>query len=279
MNKIQRVAAIQMNSSADRKRNLDTAASLISRAAGTGAQLVLLPENFSGIPAREQDRELYCEQAGTGLAQDFLSQQAKLHSLWLIGGSIWLRDKTKNNACYNSCLVYDPGGKQVARYDKIHLFDVQVTAGGTASEYCESSFFSPGEKLHVIDAAGLQVGISICYDLRFPELYRQLQAMGAELIVVPSAFTAATGKLHWEIMLRARAAENQCYLLAANQAGRHDDGRETWGHSMVLDPWGAVADCVPAGNGIATCDCDWNSMHGYRESFPALQHIKLHRHP
>ena len=275
MHQIRRIAAVQLSSSADRAQNLQTTAGLLAQAAEGGAQLALLPENFSGIPACEQDRKLHCEQEGNGMAQRFLSEQAARHKLWLIGGSVWLREPESGLSC-NSCLVYAPDGARAARYDKMHLFDVQVAAGGQVSEYRESSFFAAGKEPRTANAAGLCVGLSICYDLRFPELYRQLQAMGAELMVAPAAFTAATGKLHWEVLLRARAVENQCYLLAANQHGKHEDGKESWGHSMIVDPWGAVAACVQDGNGVAIHECDWDKLRQYRDSFPALRHGKLH---
>ena len=270
-----RVAAVQLRSSADRAQNLLVAAGLVAQAADGGAQLALLPENFSGVPARESDRQSHCEQDGSGMAQDFLSEQAARHGLWLIGGSVWLRDP-ESGLSHNSCLVYAPDGARAARYDKMHLFDVQVETDGKVSEHRESSFFAAGKEVRTASADGLCVGMSVCYDLRFPELYRQLQAMGAELMIVPSAFTAATGKLHWEVLLRARAVENQCYLLAANQCGRHEDGKESWGHSMIVDPWGAVAACVQDGNGVAIHECDWGRMRRYRDSFPALRHTRLH---
>ncbi len=269
---IDRIAAVQMTSSDKRKQNLATAAKLIAQAAADDAKLVLLPENFSGIPACKNDRSLFCELPGEGMVQEFLAEQALLHGLWLIGGSVWLR--CGNGKAYNSCLVYAPDGRQTARYDKMHLFDVQVGADGTAANYNESGFFVGGNGPGTADCGGLCVGLSICYDLRFPELYRSLQAMGAWLLVVPAAFTAATGKLHWEVLLRARAIENQCYVLAANQVGKHDDGNSTWGHSMVVDPWGGIASCGGTDVGATVCSCDWAGMSDYRKLFPAIQHKK-----
>ena len=269
MNSACRIAAVQMISTPEVAANLATAARLIAAAADQGAQLVALPEYFPIIGGNDADRLAACEAEGQGPIQDFLASAAARHGLWLVGGSIPLAaaDPTKLR---NSCLVFDPAGRQVARYDKIHLFG--FTRGD--ERYDEAETIEAGAPLPVaFEALGLRIGLGICYDLRFPELFRRMGAL--DLIVLPAAFTDTTGKAHWELLLRARAVENQCYLLASAQGGRHPTGRLTHGNSMLVDPWGEVTARMHYGEGVVVADLDPARLAAVRESLPALRHRRL----
>lgn len=260
-----RIAAIQMISGPDVAPNLTTAGRLIAEAAAAGAQLVALPEYFPLIGAADADRLAAREVDGVGPLQAFLAEAARRHGLWLIGGSIPLmaRDPAKLR---NTCLVFDPQGRRVARYDKIHLFGFQRGE----ERYDESATIEAGSEVCAFDSPFGQVGLSICYDLRFPELFR---AMGAvNLIILPAAFTYTTGRAHWEVLLRARAIENQCYVMAPGQGGRHPSGRVTWGHTMIIDPWGEVLACRDEGPGVVLADLDPALLVDVRENLPALRH-------
>ena len=261
-----RLAGIQTVSGALVDENLSRVQKLITDAVNKGAGLVALPEYFCLMGKRDSDKVDIGESAGQGPIQDFLSSQARQHGIWLIGGSVPLQSE-ESARIYNSTLVYDPNGKQVVRYDKIHLFGFRK--GEEA--YDESVSIKPGiPEPKVFDAPFGKVGLSICYDLRFPELYR---AMGdVALIVVPSAFTYTTGSAHWEVLLRARAVENQCYVLAPAQGGKHENGRRTWGHTMLIDPWGEVISCLPEGEGCVVGDIDLARLAETRLSLPALKH-------
>ncbi len=263
------VAAIQMVSSTRADDNMNLAARLISDAASRGAQLVLLPEYFCIMGKHDTDKVNLKEGFGSGPLQDFLANQAKANNVWLIGGTIPISSNVED-LIYNSTLVYDPQGKFKARYDKIHLFGFN----NGKEEFTESDTIKPGNpEAIVFDGPCGKVGLSVCYDLRFPELYR---AMGnISLIVVPSAFTYTTGRAHWEILLRARAIENQCYVLAAAQGGKHESGRRTWGHSMLIDPWGKIVDELPEGNGVVIGTVNQSSLSRVRNALPALQHRVL----
>lgn len=261
-----RVAAIQTVSSSSVEENLRQAADLIASAARDGARLIALPEYFCFMGRRDADKLAIKEPPGSGLIQDFLAGQAREHGVWLVGGTLPL-DNEEKDRIYNACLVYDPAGKQVARYDKIHLFGFRK---GDES-YDESISIRPGEnKPQVFDAPFGRVGLSVCYDLRFPEFFR---AMGElDLIVLPAAFTYTTGSAHWEILLRARAIENQCYVLAAAQGGKHETGRRTWGHSVLIDPWGEIVECLEEGPGHICGTVDLQRIADVRTSLPALKH-------
>lgn len=261
-----RVAAIQTVSSSSVEENLRQAADLIASAARDGARLIALPEYFCFMGRRDADKLAIKEPPGSGLIQDFLAGQAREHGVWLVGGTLPL-DNEEKDRIYNACLVYDPAGKQVARYDKIHLFGFRK---GDES-YDESISIRPGEnKPQVFDAPFGRVGLSVCYDLRFPEFFR---AMGElDLIVLPAAFTYTTGSAHWEILLRARAIENQCYVLAAAQGGKHETGRRTWGHSVLIDPWGEIVECLEEGPGHICGTVDPQRIADVRTSLPALKH-------
>ena len=235
---IPRVAAIQMNSGPDVEENLVQANGLIEQAVSDGASLVVLPENFALMPRQESDRMYVAEDEGSGPIQSFLAQQSKKSGIWLVGGTIPLKT-TERTKFYASCLMYRPDGELAARYNKIHLFDVAVS---DVEAYKESEFFEAGattsDNLLCVDTPVGRVGLTICYDVRFPELYRRLSSMGALLLSVPSAFTATTGRAHWQTLLRARAIENLAFVIASAQSGTHASGRETYGHSMIIDPWG-----------------------------------------
>jgi predicted amidohydrolase len=253
--------------------NLAAAAALIAEAAATGAQLVALPEYFCLMGQRDGDKVAVREAEGKGPIQDFLAATARQHRIWLVGGTMPLAAPEPTRVL-NSTLVYGPDGTRVARYDKIHLF--RFTKGDET--YDEAQTIAPGSTVasFVFAPAGgprLTVGLSVCYDLRFPELYRALPR--PDLILVPSAFTATTGKAHWEILLRARAVENLAYVLAPAQGGRHENGRATHGHSMLIDPWGSILANRPEGAGVVFGDLDPQLIAACRASLPALEHRTL----
>lgn len=266
------IAAIQMVSSASVEENLATARRLIEQAAAHGAQLILLPEYWPVMGLKDTDKLALAEQFHTGPIQQALAQIARRYGLWLIGGTLPMATVAGSNEIgkiRNTTLVYDPEGNCVKRYDKIHLFSF---ATGEES-YDEARTIAPGIDIATVDTPCGRVGLSVCYDLRFPELYR---AMGpCNLIVVPAAFTWTTGQAHWEVLLRARAIENQCYVLAAAQGGRHQNGRRTWGHSMLIDPWGKVLMQLPEGEGVVSGVIDPALLDDVRASLPALQHRRL----
>lgn len=268
------LAAVQMVSTPDVEENLAAAATLVATAAGAGAEFVTLPEYFCLMGASDADRLRIGESTGNGPIQRFLAELAERHRVWLLGGTVPVR--TEGGALVrNASCLFGPDGVMTARYDKIHLF--AFDDGREA--YDEGTVLQAGTTPVATTAAGLRVGLSVCYDLRFPELYRQLTAQPQggplDLICAPSAFTYATGAQHWELLLRARAVENQCYLIASAQGGTHRNGRRTWGHSMIVDPWGEVLDCVETGEGIAIAHFDRDRLDGIRERLPALQHRKL----
>jgi nitrilase len=260
-----KIAAVQMVSGPDIAQNLRDANLLVAEAAACGAKLVALPEYFPLISGDETDKVRAREKEGAGPLQDFLRETALRHKVWLVGGSIPLEASSPDKV-RNSCMVFDDSGRRVARYDKIHLFGFRR---GT-EQYNESQTIEPGGEVVAFDSPVGRVGLSICYDLRFPELYR---AMGpVDLLVVPAAFTHTTGQAHWELLLRARAVENLCYVLASAQGGTHPSGRRTWGDSMAVDPWGVVLDRLPNGPGVVTAEMDSDRIAELRASLPALEH-------
>jgi nitrilase len=260
-----KIAAVQMISGPDVAPNLATAGRLIAEAAAAGAQLVALPEYFPLIGATDADRLAAREAEGRGPLQDFLATTASRHGIWLVGGSIPLQALDPGKL-RNSCLVFDPQGRHVARYDKIHLFGFRK--GEEA--YDEAATIERGDRAVAFDCPVGRVGISICYDLRFPELYRALGE--CDLLVLPAAFTETTGRAHLEILLRARAIENQCFVLAAAQGGRHPNGRMTHGNSMVIDPWGEVLARMDKGEGVVLAELDPQRRGDTISSLPALKH-------
>ena len=262
------IAAIQMVSTPDVAANLAQAGMLLEQAAARGVKLAALPEFFPIMGMRETDKVAVREPLGSGPIQDFLSATARRLDLWLIGGSVPLVADDPNKV-RNSCLVYDARGERVARYDKIHLFGFD----DGRERFVEANTIEPGRDVVVVQSPFGRIGLSVCYDLRFPELYRRMGVV--DLIVVPSAFTATTGKAHWEILLRARAVENLAYVLAPAQGGVHASGRRTHGDSMVVDPWGEVLARVPTGPGIAVATFDPGRIAAVRASLPALAHRTL----
>jgi nitrilase len=260
-----RVAAVQMTSGGDVGENLEQAATLVERAAHERAELVLLPEYFGVFGARATDKVAARELDGDGPQQRFLSSAARRHRITLIGGCVPLAIDDAARVA-SACLVYGPDGQRVARYDKIHLFRF---ADGD-ERYDEAQTIAPGRTPVAFDARCGRVALSICYDVRFPELYRALGSIA--LILVPAAFTVPTGSAHWELLLRARAVENQCYVLAAAQGGAHPNGRRTYGHSMLVDPWGAVLESRDEGAGVVVGDVDPARIAEVRTKLPALEH-------
>ncbi|ACT50493.1 MULTISPECIES: carbon-nitrogen hydrolase family protein [Methylovorus] len=263
-----RVAAIQMASGPNVSANLSEAERLIEIAVAQGAKLVALPEYFAIMGIRDTDKVAAREKEGSGPIQRFLSKIAKKHEIWLIGGSIPLESSTEDKV-RNACLVFDDKGKQVARYDKIHLFGLDLGN----EHYREETTIEAGDKVVVLDSPFGKIGLSICYDLRFPELYRAMKEV--DIIVVPSAFTETTGKAHWESLVRARAIENLSYVIAPAQGGYHASGRETHGNSMIVDPWGVVLDRLPRGSGVVIASVNAGYQASLRGSLPALKHRTL----
>ncbi len=265
-----RIAGVQMASGPNVSANLNEARRLIAKAAADGARLVALPEYFAIMGLQETDKVKVREAPGTGPIQQFLADTAREHKIWIVGGSVPLESDDAKKV-RNSCLVYDDKGKQVARYDKIHLFGFDMGD----EHYSEERTIQPGNSVQTVEAPFGRIGLSICYDLRFPELYRAMKEV--DIIVVPSAFTETTGKAHWETLIRARAIENLAYVLAPAQGGYHVNGRETHGDSMIVDPWGVVLDRLPRGSGVVSAGINPEYLKRLRNSLPALKHRILHR--
>ena len=267
-----RAAAIQMNSVADVQQNLKTVDDLLTDAASSGVAIAFLPENLAFMGARDEDKLAHVEDPGSGPIQEFLADAARRHNLSVVAGSLPLRSP-KDGKCFGASVVYDSDGTASAIYRKIHLFDVDLP--GRDERYRESATMDVGRDLVVVPSSVGQLGLSICYDLRFPELYRRLVDQGATIFSVPAAFTATTGKAHWHSLLRARAIENLAYVVAAGQHGTHPGGRTTFGHSMIIDPWGQVISELAAGDGIATADLDTTMPDRLRAEFPVLEHRRI----
>ena len=271
-----KIAAVQMLSTPDWARNQDAAARLVGQAAAAGAQLVALPEYFCILGRRDTDKLALAEAPGAGPIQDFLAGLARAHGIWLVGGTLPVATAQAGQVL-NRCCVYAPDGRQAAHYDKLHLFAYD---NGLES-YDEGRTLCAGGEPVALQAGALpngqrlRVGLSICYDLRFPELYRALMNPPCDVLCVPAAFTHTTGRAHWELLLRARAVENQCYVLASAQGGLHENGRRTWGHSMVVDPWGEVLQVLPEGEGFVIAEVDAARIAQVRQQLPALLHRRL----
>jgi deaminated glutathione amidase len=265
-----KIAAVQMVSTPEVDRNLAAASHLVAQAAEAGARLVALPEYFCLMGQRDDDKLAIAEADGDGPIQAFLAETARRHGIWLIGGTLPIRAQAADRV-RNACCVYSPTGERVARYDKIHLFAFD----NGRERYDEGRVLEAGNEPVAFDAEGFRVGLSVCYDLRFPELYRALMQPACDLLVVPAAFTYTTGQAHWELLLRARAVENQCHVLASAQGGLHENGRRTWGHSMVIDPWGELLAVQAEGPGIAVADAALDRRNAVREQLPALAHRRL----
>jgi predicted amidohydrolase len=267
-----KVAAIQMTSSHVVAENLAAAEALLREAKDAGALIACLPENFSFIGLKDADKLQVAESDGNGPVQAFLSETARKLNMWILGGTIVIRTHDSSRVA-NSSLLIDAGGKRVARYDKIHLFD--VTIPGRNEQYRESNHVLPGRAPVTADTPVGKLGLSVCYDMRFPELYRELVLQGAEWLAMPAAFTVPTGLAHWETLLRARAIENLCYVVAPAQSGLHTSGRETYGDSLIVDYWGQVLSRLAKGTGVITADIDLASQTESRARFPALDNRQL----
>ncbi len=265
-------AAIQMASGPLVSANLLEVEKLVAEAVEDGARLVVLPENFAFMGKEDRDMLEQRESAGEGPLQEFLAQLAKRHNIWLVGGTIPLAaddpDKVRS-----TCLIFNPEGRQVARYDKIHLFDVHLLEAD--EKYVESRTIEPGNEPLVIDTPFGKLGVAICYDLRFPELFRMMLDQGVEIIALPAAFTAITGKAHWEPLVRTRAIENLAYVISSAQGGFHVSGRETHGHSMIVDPWGTILSELPRGSGYVKAKLNMEHLSNTRRAFPALDHRQI----
>lgn len=260
-----RAAAIQMISTPDVSVNLATVERLIAQAADAGATLAVLPEYFAIMGRRDTDKLAVAEDFGSGRIQDFLARVAAKHQIWLAAGTLPLKCDDLGRV-RNSLLVYGPDGKNVARYDKIHLFGFD----NGSERYCEADTIEAGNVPVAFDTPFGRVGLAVCYDLRFPEFFRALGRV--DVLILPAAFTATTGRAHWETLIRARAIENQCFVIASGQGGLHPTGRETWGHSMLVDPWGQVLDCLPQGEGVVIAELKASQLERVRKTLPALDH-------
>ncbi|MDF1828034.1 MAG: carbon-nitrogen hydrolase family protein [Legionellaceae bacterium] len=264
---MRRVAIAQLVSSANRDENLNKLEALFSEASKQGAKLLVLPENFACMGDAEHDTLAFAEQEGAGVIQHTLSSLSSKYRVWVVAGTVPL--KAPDGRAWASSLVFNAEGVQVARYDKMHLFDVNLSNG---EAYKESKTYAPGNTPVVIDTPIGRLGLSVCYDVRFPELYRELVNQGAEVFTMVAAFTATTGAAHWHTLLRARAIENMSYMLASNQAGMHANGRETYGHSLIVDPWGKILSKKQQGIGLIFADIDLNYLHERRAAFSCLDH-------
>ncbi|MCP3671865.1 MAG: carbon-nitrogen hydrolase family protein [Gammaproteobacteria bacterium] len=267
-----KVAAIQMASGPNVSANLLEAERIVGDAVEAGAKMVVLPENFAFMGETDEDNLKFKEEPGNGPLQTFISQLAERHDIWIAGGTIPLT-ATAPNKIRSSCLMFNDKGEQVARYDKIHLFDVHLLE--TDEKYSESSTIEPGTDTVVVDSPFGRIGMAICYDLRFPEQFRNLVDEGMEIAVLPAAFTAHTGKAHWQPLVQTRAIENLSYMITAAQGGYHVSGRETYGHSMIVDPWGTIQGQIARGNGFAMGEIDLTHLNNTRRAFPALEHRQI----
>jgi deaminated glutathione amidase len=263
------VAAIQMTSAPDVEANLATAGTLLEQAARQGARLALLPENFSFMGLRDADKRAIAEPQGSGPVQDFLSQRSRELKLWIVAGTTPISESPGERVAA-ACLVYNDQGERVARYDKMHLFDVDIP--GRDEKYRESANIAPGSRLGLVPTPAGLLGLSVCYDMRFPEMYRPMSAAGAQGFTIPAAFTVPTGRAHWEVLLRARAIENLSFVIAAAQWGRHANGRETYGDSLIIDHWGSVLARLESGQGVIVAQLDLAGQRAARQDFPALSH-------
>ncbi len=267
-----KLAVVQMVSSANFQENIDTARSLIIDASNNGADMVVLPEYFALMGFKEKDKLVYQEEHLKGPVQDLFCQLAIEYKLWIVAGTFPIQSED-NNRPYGRCYVFNHLGEVVTWYDKIHLFDVQVD--DAQGSYCESRYTKAGSERVCFDSPWGKIGLAVCYDLRFPELFRQLEADGCRLFILPAAFTYQTGQLHWETLIKARAIENLCYFAASAQGGVHQNGRETWGHSCIVSPWGEDLAQIRQGESIAYANIDSQSQTQLRKEFPVLEHKKL----
>lgn len=265
-----KVAALQMNSQTGVEQNLQQAGELLARAAAEGARLAVLPENFSYLGAQDADRLVASEPDDDGPAQQFLAAQARMHSLWIVGGTVPIRSDDDGRV-FNRSILVAPDGSAAARYEKLHLFDVDVPDKPDET-YRESDTTIPGQGPIVADTPIGRIGMTVCYDLRFPALFHRLSVLGMEILVVPAAFTVPTGKVHWHALLQTRAFESLVYVVAAGQWGEHANGRLTWGHSGIFSPWGECLGMLDSGVGVVTAEIDFERQQELRSRFPVLAH-------
>lgn len=273
-----KIAALQLRSDGDLQANLLRAGELIQEAAVAGAQLVVLPEHFAYYNWKDLPRAAMQERTPTGPAREFLADQARLHALWLVGGTLPLFKNSGDTKPCAASLLINPVGREVARYDKMHLFDASVSnpdVTGVTRRYCESDRYQRGDAITVVSTPLGALGLSVCYDLRFPEMYRVMANQGVELIVAPSAFTAATGKAHWELLLRARAIDNLCYVVGANICHRDHPAKPTWGGSMIVSPWGDILARMDGEEGFVIADVDIGTLATVRSNLPILEHRRF----
>jgi deaminated glutathione amidase len=271
-----KIAAVQMVSTPRWSDNQASASRLVAQAAAAGAQLVALPEYFCVMGHKDTDKLALAEAPASGPIQAFLADTARKHGVWLIGGTLPIAHTVADGSgrALNRCCVFAPDGSAAAHYDKVHLFSFD----NGRERYDEGRTLAAGTRAVALQAGDVRVGLSVCYDLRFPELYRALMAPPqppCDVLCVPAAFTHTTGQAHWELLLRARAVENQCYVLAAAQGGVHENGRRTWGHSMVVGPWGDVISMLPEGEGVVLAELDKARLAQVRQQLPALQHRRI----
>lgn len=266
---MKKIAALQMVATPEVDDNLKVAADLIAHSAYAGAEVIILPEDFAIMGMQDGDRVAVAEQDGEGPIQEFLQTQAVKNNCWLVAGSVPIKCDDEHRT-HSACLVNDNKGERQARYDKIHLFDVQVK--DNRGSYQESKYTIPGAEPVVVETPVGKLGLAICYDLRFPELFRKLTEQGTEILIIAAAFTEVTGRAHWETLLRARAIENLSYVVASAQGGTHINGRQTFGHSMIIEPWGEIQNCLYYGAGVVLGEIDLARQKEIREKFPVLQH-------
>lgn len=264
-----KVAAIQVASGKDFQINLDASCQMIEQAAKQGAGLIVLPENFLTLGLTFQEQRKKVESFGHGPIQEKMQNIAKKLNIWLVAGTIPIKDEDEKP--YSSSLVFNPKGECVGRYNKIHMFDVMVA---NKDEYKESDAIKPGEDVVVVDTPFGKLGLAVCYDLRFPELFRALMLKGAEILLLPSAFTVQTGKAHWEVLMRARAIENLCYVIAPGECGHRSDDRPTYGHSMIVSPWGEILASAKSEPAVVVAEIDLKKLIQVRQQFPALKHLR-----
>lgn len=268
-----KAAVIQLASGPKVEGNLEETRRLIQASVESGAQMVVLPENFAFMGNEETDKLAIAEPPDQGPIQRFISQMAREHAVWIIAGTIPVRTASRDRV-YARCLVYDDRGEKVTHYDKVHLFDVRLTESNET--YLESQTITAGKAPVWFDSPFGRIGLAVCYDLRFPEMFRALISHNIDILAIPSAFTATTGKAHWDVLLRARAIENLAYVLAANQGGFHVSGRETYGNSMIINPWGEILARLTSGSGWVVAELDRTKQSNLRESFPVLEHQRFY---
>ncbi len=267
-----KISAIQLNSGPNIQVNLYDVKSFVEKIADSDSKIIVLPENFALMPENDNDYIKYAENLGDGQIQNYLSELAGRYKIWIVGGTIPIKSSDSKRVMA-STITYDDKGERISAYNKIHLFD--VTLPKSKESYNESKYFMPGDKIEVIDTPVGRAGIACCYDLRFPELFRFQHDQNIELIIIPASFTEQTGKVHWETLIKARAIENLCFVVSSCQGGYHINGKKTYGHSMIVSPWGKTLDIIEKGKGFISSEIDLSRLKSLRENFPVLDHMKL----